>query len=167
MPEKFRSRYLSFEGEQISLQLSQGSIIDFEVFRQNLPAALQNNSPELLQDALNLYTGELFPADRYAEWCENQREVLSELYQKGLLALARHHYLKLQYADALDCCRQITLLDPWNEDAVMLAMQCYRDLGTAPHAMRLYFRLESILKQDLGLEPNPELRQLADSIRHR
>jgi LuxR family transcriptional regulator, maltose regulon positive regulatory protein len=167
LPEKFRSRYLSFEGEQITLLLPPGSMIDLEVFRQNLPAALQNNSPELLQEALNLYTGELFPADRYSEWCMNQREYLSELYQKGLLALARHHFLNLQFADALDCCRQISNLDPWNEEAVMLAMQCYRDLGTSPHAMRLYFRLETVLREDLGLAPNPEIRQLAESIRSR
>jgi DNA-binding SARP family transcriptional activator len=167
LPDKFPSRYLSYEGEQITLQLPPGSVVDFEIFKQVLPAALRDSNSERLQDALSLYTGELFPADRYAEWCSEIRDGLAELYQEGLLALASLHQKNFQFADALDCCRQVMHLDPWNETAVEIAMKCYLELGTATHAMRIYLDLAKTLQDDLGILPSMDLRKLAASIRGR
>jgi DNA-binding SARP family transcriptional activator len=167
LPDKFPSRYLSYEGEKIALQLPPGSIVDFEIFHQTLPAALRDRDSEHLQDSLSLYSGELFPSDRYAEWCDEPRKALSELYQEGLLALADLHFKNIQYADALDCCRQVMQLDPWNENAVFIAMQCYIELGTVTHALRIYLALEKALRDDLDIQPKPELRQLAAAIRSR
>lgn len=167
LPDKFPSRYLSYEGEQITLLLPPGSVVDFEIFMQNVPAAIQSHNHETLQDVLHLYMGILFPADRYADWSEELRTRLSELHMSGLLELARQHFTQYQFADALDCTRQVLKQDPWNEDAVLLAMQVYMELGAAPHAMRIYQKLETDLKTDLDLSPRADLRSLADYIRNR
>jgi DNA-binding SARP family transcriptional activator len=167
LPDKFPSRYLSYEGEQISLVLPNGSNVDFEIFRQELHAGMQSKDAERLQDAVNLYTGELFPADRYAGWSGEMRESITALYQNGVLELARTYFTKIQYADALDCCRSLLRLDPLHEEAALLAMRCHMELGSVIHAMRIYPTLEKKLLEELGLEPGGELRAFAKSLKAR
>ncbi|RPJ50547.1 MAG: hypothetical protein EHM21_04755, partial [Chloroflexi bacterium] len=86
LPDKFPSRYLKVEGEHIALNLPPGSTVDFEDFERVLPLAIQTHGAERLQEALNLYSGELFPSDRYADWSEEKRQSLAELRQRGLLS---------------------------------------------------------------------------------
>jgi DNA-binding SARP family transcriptional activator len=167
LPDKFPSRYLSYEGEQISLVLPQGSSVDFELFRQEIQAAIQVKDADRLQDSINLYTGELFPADRYASWISETRESVLTLYQNGILELARIYFAQRQYADTLDCCRSLLRLDALNEDACLLAMRCHIELGAAIHAMRIYQALEKNILAELGLEPGRELRELAKSLKAR
>jgi DNA-binding SARP family transcriptional activator len=167
LPDKFTSRYLSYEGEQISLVLPHGSNVDFEIFRQELHAGMQSKDAERLQDAVNLYTGELFPADRYAGWSGEMRESITALYQNGVLELARIYFTQIQYADALDCCRSLLRLDPLHEEAALLAMRCHLELGSVIHAMRIYQTLEKKLLEELGLEPGGELRAFATSLKAR
>jgi DNA-binding SARP family transcriptional activator/tetratricopeptide (TPR) repeat protein len=167
LPDKFPSRYLSYEGEQISLVLPQGSSIDFEIFRQEIQAAIQSKDSDRLQDSVNLYMGELFPADRYASWSSEYRESVLALYQNGILELAQIYFSQRQYADTLDCCRTLLRLDPLNEEACLLAMRCHIELGTAIHAMRIFQILEQNLMTELGLEPSVELRDLARSLKAR
>jgi DNA-binding SARP family transcriptional activator len=167
LPEKFPSRYISYEGERILLVLPQGSTIDFVLFRQEMQAAIQSGSADRLQDAVRLYTGEIFPADRYAGWSDNLRESITALFQNGVLALARIYFVQMQYADALDCCRSLLRMDPLNEEAALLAMRSHLELGAVTHAMRIYQTLEKNLMDDLGIEPGTELRALAESLKSR
>jgi DNA-binding SARP family transcriptional activator len=167
LPDKFPSRYLAYEGERISLVLPHGSQVDFEIFRQELHAGVQSKDPDRLQDAIGHYAGELFPLDRYAAWSAEMRESISALHQNGLLVLARVNFDKLQYADALDCCRTLLRLDPLHEEAALLAMRCHLELGSVIHAVRIYQSLEANLRQELGLEPGAELRALAENLKFR
>jgi DNA-binding SARP family transcriptional activator len=167
LPDKFPSRYLQVEGEQITLQLPQGSSVDFEILNQTLPQAIRTRNTDRLQEALRMYAGDLFPTDRYLDWSVSARTRLSELFQEGLLTLASIYFENYQYADALDTIRQILKMDPWNEDAVLIAMKTYIELGAAPHAIRVYNQLSDSLKSELGLKPRSDLHKLAESIHNR
>lgn len=167
LPDKFPSRYLKVEGEHIALVLPPGSVVDYEQFERALPLAIQTRSADRLQEALNLYSGELFPSDRYADWSEEKRQALSELHLRGLLALAQAYLSEQQYYNAINCCRHILQLDSWNEDAVLLAMQSYAGLQDAPHALMLFKDLEKTLRKELDIRPRSDLRALADTLRKR
>jgi len=167
LPDKFPSRYLKVEGEQISLQFPPGSSVDFEHFERVLPIAIQTHNADRLQEALNLYSGELFPSDRYADWSAEKRLALAELRQRGLLALARAYLDQDQYYNVIACCRQILQVDEWNEDAVLLGMQAYAGMQNIPHALQLYLQLEETLKKELQLTPRSDLRELANKFRER
>jgi DNA-binding SARP family transcriptional activator len=167
LPDKFPSRYLKVEGEQISLQLPPGSIVDFEHFERVLPIAIQTRNADRLQEALNLYSGELFPSDRYADWSAEKRLALAELRQRGLLALARAYLDQGQYYNVITCCRQVVQVDEWNEDAVFLGMQAFAGLQNVPHALQMYQNLEQILKSELQIIPRSDLRELAQKLRAR
>ncbi len=160
LPDKFPSRYLKVEGEWISLLLPPGSVVDFEQFENLLPTALQSKNADRLQEGLSLYYGELFPSDRYDDWSADRRQFLTELYQRGLLALAQVYLEQEQFFQVINCCRQVTKLDVWNEDAVLLSMQAYAGLRDIPHAMQVYLELEKTLKNDLNLAPRLDLQEL-------
>jgi DNA-binding SARP family transcriptional activator len=167
LPDKFLSRYLKVEGEQISLLLPPGSVVDFEHFERTLPVAIQTRIIDRLLEALNLYSGDLFPSDRYADWSAEKRQELAELRLRGLLALAKAYLHQGQYYQAINCCRQVQHADTWNEDAVLLAMQAYAGLQDAPHALSLFIALEKTLREELDILPRSDLRALAESLRNR
>lgn len=167
LPEKLPSRYLNYEGEEIRLVLPAGSIVDFEVFRTQLRSAVASRRADALQEALDLYQGELLPMDRYREWTDALRTRLAELYLEGLVTLASLFLEQERFTDALDRVYQALHLDPWNEEAVRVGMLTYLKLGSAPYALRLYRRLVEVLNRELGINPRRDLQELAESIQNR
>uniref|UniRef100_A0A7C4PM85 Bacterial transcriptional activator domain-containing protein n=1 Tax=Anaerolinea thermolimosa TaxID=229919 RepID=A0A7C4PM85_9CHLR len=167
LPEKLPSRYLNYEGEEIRLILPAGSVVDFEVFRTQLRSAVASRRPDALQEALDLYQGELLPMDRYCEWTDALRTRLAELYLEGLVTLATLYLEQERFTDALDRVHQALHLDPWNEEAVRVGMLTYLRLGSAPYALRLYRRLAEVLNRELGITPRRDLQELAESIQNR
>lgn len=165
LPDRFPSRYLCLDGERVYLQLPPGSWIDFEHFEQTLPTAIQTHNIENLKQVLSIYSGELFPMDRYMDWSISRRESLNDLYLRGLLTLGNAYYENQQYPEALTCVRRSLERDPWNEDAVLLGMKIYASLQDVPHAQQLYERLKKTLKQDLDISPRADLRQFAEQLR--
>lgn len=165
LPDKFPSRYLVVEGERIFLRLPEGSRVDFLEFEQQASAASNPERADRLQETLKAYTGELFPMDRYSDWSAAHRERLSLLYQHGMQMLGQALLNRGQYLGALDCCHSVLALDPWNEDAVLVGMRAYLHLRDAPHAVRMYQRLEATLREDLALAPRSDLRALAATAR--
>ncbi len=167
LPDKFPSRYLLVEGERVSLYLPPGTVVDFERFEQALPIAMRSGNIDDLEQALAMYTGEIFPMDRYSDWSASRRKSLEELYLRGLLALGQAYMEQQQFFKALDCSRRILHLDAWNEDAVLLGMQAYVQMRDVPRAMRLYLDLQQTLDSELGLTPRSDLRTLAEELRKR
>jgi DNA-binding SARP family transcriptional activator len=165
LPDKFPSRYLTVEGERVFLNLPPGTVVDFERFQRVLPLAMRSMDVDDLEQALSLYTGELFPMDRYSDWSASHRESIEELYQRGLLTLGQAYYRQQQYFESLDCARKILARDAWNEDAVLLGMQAYINLRDYPRALRIYLDLENTLSKDLNLKPRIDLRNLANELR--
>ncbi len=167
LPDKFPSRYLKVEGERIALSLPPGSEVDFEHFERVLPLAIQTQSTERLQEALSLYAGDLFPSDRYSDWSEEKRHSLAELRQRGLISLAKTYLDQNQFYQAINCCRQVLIVDAWNEEAVLLAMQAYAGMQDTPHALQMYQELEQTLQKELGILPRSDLRAMAEVLRKR
>ncbi len=158
LPEKFPSRYLEVEAGRLRLCLPPGSALDFEAFETHVRAGEW-------EAALACYTGDLFPADRYADWAAAERERLAQLYVQAAIAAARQRLAAGRPAEAVDACRRALAQDPWQEDAVLLGMQASLALGDRAGALRLYRQLEHTLREELGIAPQRELRQLFESLR--
>ncbi|MCX7707663.1 MAG: tetratricopeptide repeat protein, partial [Anaerolineae bacterium] len=88
LPDKFPSRYLEIEEEQITVTLPPGSWLDVEAFE----AHCQRREWE---EALALYGGELLPDYRYADWTLLHRERAVLLYQQALFAAVSYTHLTL------------------------------------------------------------------------
>ncbi len=165
LPDKFPSRYLRYEGDEVILLLPAGSIVDFEAFQLNLKNAIAAKRADLIQEAISLYAGELLPEDRYYDWTEELRSRLLNQFMEGMVTLAGLYLKQERYADALERVNQVLRLDPWNEEAVEIGMHTYTRLGSVPHALRLYNQLADTLLKDLGISPRNELRSLVDSLK--
>jgi DNA-binding SARP family transcriptional activator len=169
LPDKFPSRYLSVEHDQVTLHLPAGSTMDWRLAEQALDAAMtimrQPDEPDinLLQEAIELYQGDLFPADRFVDWAIGPRERLSDRFERALLHLAERQ-LDISPRDALDTCQQLLTRVPWQEDGTLLAMRASLALGDRPRALRLYRALEQTLSTEFGLAPRDDLQDLARSL---
>jgi|GEM_PF-537120 len=176
LPDKFPSRYLIVEGEQVELRLPSGSRIDFQVFEEKLstnPHESSRMNERISEDLRGLadeetlahYQGDLFPLDRYADWATDARERFAELHRRALLASAQKKLAEGSPQAALDASRQILASDPWREDAALIAMQASIALNDRPGALRVYRDLEQHLQTDLQISPRADLQDLAASLR--
>lgn len=157
LPDKFPSRYLVVEEGRVTLQLPAGSTIDLERFEE----AVRQNEWER---AIALYQGELYPADRYADWAAETRERLVHHFVRAALAAGADRLAAGRPNRALDACRRVLALDPWQEEAVLLGMQACIALGDRTGAIRLYRELERTLQDELGIAPQASLQTLYQSL---
>jgi DNA-binding SARP family transcriptional activator len=166
LPGKFPSRYLRVRDETIELVLPPGSTVDFERFESVVADCLRDGDRSLprLTDVLDLYAGELFPEDRYADWAMPREESLARLAADAGVAAAEE---LLGSGDAVAARQAGTLAlerDPLDENAVRISMRASIALGDRIGALRLYRGYERELADDLGGVPSAELRELAETV---
>lgn len=157
LPDKFPSRYLEVERGEIRLRLPAGSQVDLETFSQRI-------SSHAWAAALELYQGELFPGDLYADWAVELREALRQQALDAALALARQQAAAGNAAAALAASRKALSIEPWQEQAAAIAMQSLMKTNDRVAAIRLYQQLARSLQDELGIQPGPELQALYRSL---
>src|SRR5207247_1152359 len=80
--------WLDLSQEVISLTPAAEAAIDVEEFEVAADAAERRGDVESFRAALDLYTGELLPEDRFEEWAVARREALRERHLGLLVSLA-------------------------------------------------------------------------------
>jgi DNA-binding SARP family transcriptional activator len=73
------SHYIASEDAQLVLCASGDLWVDVEAFQEAAVTARHSRDPAVYRVALDLYTGELLPGDRYEGWVEDKREWLRRL----------------------------------------------------------------------------------------
>mgnify|MGYP000889766566 CR=1 FL=1 len=150
---RFPSRYLIAAEGSLRLNFPPGSSIDTQDFEE--AARTQD-----WQKACQLYQGDFLPEYHYADWAITKRESLALTHAHTLLEISRQELAQQHWDAALDLANQLIVRDPWNEEAVLVGMQACLGLGDRSNARKLYLRLVKTLKDQLSVEPQPELRQL-------
>jgi DNA-binding SARP family transcriptional activator len=92
--------------------------------------------------AAEQFTGELLPADRYAEWTEPRREHV--------------RFLCLELWRAAGRWEKVLEIDRSDEEAHRALMQRHLAAGNRQAAIRQFQRLREVLRVDLGLGPDEE-----------
>jgi DNA-binding SARP family transcriptional activator len=72
--------YLVSEDKSLVLCPGDDLWVDVEVFEEAAGAARRSCDPAAYRAAIELYSGELLPEDRYEEWAEYRREELRRLF---------------------------------------------------------------------------------------
>lgn len=157
LPEKSPSRYLKTQQGRMSLQLPPGSTVDFEEFQRLF-------KEKKYRDALDLYRGDLMTTADSGEDFIILRESLKQTAMQAAMKIASEKFSQKDYGKALEACLEALRLESWQEDAVLLGMKSLMAMHQRAGAIRLYQRLESTLKEELGVEPEPELREYYRSI---
>ena len=115
------------------------------------------------RDAVALYRGE-FCDDAYYPWLEGIRERFRNLFVEACGRLAYLLSNAEEHDQALSVLDRAIQTDPVCEDLVRRAIAVEAALGRRGAALARYRKLETILDEQLSVEPDPETRGLVDRL---
>jgi DNA-binding SARP family transcriptional activator len=124
-----------------------------------------------LEAALDLYGGpflEGFHLGRthaLEEWVEDQRYLLAGRHRVAAESVIRTAWERGDREMALEECRRWVRLAPLEEPGQHLLLRLLARSGQRVEALAQYARYEKTLRDELGLEPMPEVRSFAEEIR--
>jgi predicted ATPase/DNA-binding SARP family transcriptional activator/DNA-binding CsgD family transcriptional regulator len=158
------SLYLASRDESLVLCPESSLWVDVDAFEEAARSARRSREPAVYRAALDLYTGELLPRDRYEEWVEEPRLRLQERYLSLLLGLANLHEELADYECAIEALGRVVSEEPTREEAHAGLMRLYALVGNNKEALAQYGRLEETLSRTLGTEPAVSSRALREEI---
>lgn len=150
-----------------TLRLATGVEVDVHAFEEcslKAIAALEAGTPDARKsawEALSLYTGELLPVDRHADWTAVARERLSRLYSSLFDHLEIDASERGDTAEALRVIERAIELDPYDEARYIRGARLLVERGsTGPAASML--RSAQVSMEGTGMDPS---RALSDVLK--
>ncbi len=158
------SELLATEGDTVALD---GAAVDVDVAR--FEALVADGSPGALDEARELYRGDLFeglniPDPGFEEWLLAERRRLRELAVDAFVKLLDHQIETGDREAAVMTALRLLAIDPVQESVHRRLMRLYADLGRKDAALRQYKTCVEVLARELGVEPEPETRELHKDI---
>ncbi|MDQ3238287.1 MAG: tetratricopeptide repeat protein [Actinomycetota bacterium] len=158
------SGYLTSEEEWLILCPEGMLWVDVGAFEEAAATARREREPATYRAALDLYTGELLPGDRYEEWAEGRRQELRRLNLTLLMELAGIHEERGAYGPAIETLSRVTAEEPASEEAHAGLMRLYALSERQTEALRQYEHLEEALSREFGIGPSASSRALREEI---
>ena len=161
------SRYLSLGGQQVLLCPHAELWVDVDAFEEAAETARRSRDPAAYRAAIELYSGELLPEERYEEWAHSRRGELRQMFLSLLVELARLYEERggeEDSAPAVQALQSVLAEEPTNEEAHVGLMRLYASSGRQGEALRQYVRLCEALSSGLGGEPSVPARALREEI---
>lgn len=117
-----------------------------------------------LDEAVERYTGDLLPEDRFEPWTDEPRERLRAAFVGVLRDLAAQHEAAGDVELATRTLGRLVATDPLDEDAQRRLMAIHASVGARHLALRQFRQLEAALRDQLGVAPAQETRALFEAI---
>ena len=152
-PASATSRYLRLWDQRLALCPEGPLWVDVEAFEEAATAARHTLEPAAFRVAIDLYSGELLPQDRYEVWAEERRAQLRGLYLSLLMEVAGLYEERKEFGEAIEALGKVIAEDRTHEGAHVGLMRLYALLGRRREALRQYERLRDALTRDLGSQP--------------
>jgi predicted ATPase/DNA-binding SARP family transcriptional activator/DNA-binding CsgD family transcriptional regulator len=156
--------YLVSHGEHLALCPDGPLWVDIEAFEEAAATARRSRDPAAYRAALDLYAGDLLPADPYEDWAEDRRRQLRQIYLDLLVEMADLCEERGDLGAAIDALREATSEEPGHEQAHAELMRLYARSGQRHKALRQYERLRQALRREFGTEPGGDSRRLHEEI---
>ena len=167
--------WIRAEREAIELNSDSEIYVDVSEFESLLAQSRAQSEATLrtplLSDAVKLYrnhflTGfSLKDASGFNEWAFAKSEELRHQLAVALLQLSEDYCTLGQTDQAIPYARRLITLDPLNEASHRQLMHLYIQAGQHSAALKQYQACEQILRRELGVDPQPETRELYKKIR--
>jgi ATP/maltotriose-dependent transcriptional regulator MalT/two-component SAPR family response regulator len=116
-------------------------------------------SRRLLRRAVGLYRGD-YLEDIYSDWCQERREDLRQKCVKALIDLGNSYLEEGSFEEAIRFYRKVLSKEPYREDVLQRLMRCYVLVGTPSKALQEFQRYSNGLKEEMGLSPLPQTREM-------
>jgi DNA-binding SARP family transcriptional activator/tetratricopeptide (TPR) repeat protein len=155
---------LVLEGDTLALDPSAVDV-DVAAFERLMSRA----DPPAIEEASSLYQGDFLAGlvvdePGFEEWLVTERERLRELALVGLAKLLGHQRKAAEPETTIRTALKALALDPLQEPVHRTLMRLYAQLGRRGAALRQYQHCVTVLQREVGLEPEPETKQLYQSI---
>jgi DNA-binding SARP family transcriptional activator/tetratricopeptide (TPR) repeat protein len=144
---------------------------DFELDIHTVATALDAGRELAWQRAIQLYRGDFLEgfslpdAPAFDDWASLQREHWHR-YMNGIFERLSHQQAAArQFEAGIATATRWVAHDPVNEVAQRRLMQLYFMAGDRTAALQAYAACQAALKVELGVEPSPETKALAERIR--
>ncbi len=149
--------WLKVRHHQVSLDQA-ACWVDAIVYRDRLQCALKAAlEPRYFPSILDTYTDEFLKYDVSETWIIRHREILRDLYSRGVLTFATRSLNQDRVDAVLPYLNDAVEKDPLNEGLYAALMRCYLTQGIASKAMQVYKKARSVLLDELGVEPGSDL----------
>jgi DNA-binding SARP family transcriptional activator/pimeloyl-ACP methyl ester carboxylesterase len=124
--------------------------VDAIEFERAIDDALRNGDHETLAHAVDELAGGLLPDDPYEAWLDEPRRLV--------------HRLRTDALRRLDRWDELLALEPTDERAHLAKMRGFVAAGDHTAAIRQYEQLESVLRDELGTAPSPDVEMLRRTL---
>jgi DNA-binding SARP family transcriptional activator len=152
------------EGDFLSLDASliHVDVVEFE-------ALLSNGTPEALDPATRLYSGDFLDGfqideEKFDQWVIAERDRLHRLALKAHAQLAEQLSRHGSIDEAIAAAQQSLRIDPLQEAMHRTLMRLYMQSGDLTNALQQYDACAKVLRRELQLEPDAETRALHQEI---
>jgi DNA-binding SARP family transcriptional activator len=164
--------YVLVDDDSASFSTASPHWLDIEVFETTVARHRSASAQDLtldqsaeLERAVELYTGDLLEGI-YEDWCLPDRERLSLLNLNTLAKLMAFHEAHGNYERGLAYGQCLLDRDDTREKIHRRMMRLHWLMGDQYAALEQYRRCEQILREELGVAPADETRQLYQNILH-
>jgi DNA-binding SARP family transcriptional activator/tetratricopeptide (TPR) repeat protein len=150
--------FLYSNGQLLQWQLDEQcrvDVVEFEQLLAQAETAVDDHAISLLQTAVSLYHGDLFP-DCYEEWIDPHRQRLRHSYAQALQQLITLLVAQHAYETAVPLAERLINHEPLDETGYRQLMQLHALNRNRAAALHTYRRCAAILQQELGVDPSPE-----------
>lgn len=117
------------------------------------------------RQVIEIYQGDFLPEDPYAPWVEMKRLALKDEYIATLMMMADIYEDQDRLKEAARCCRAVIAADACLEQANAKLMRLYGQQGRKNDAVKVYRKLKTALKEELGVEPDPAITKFYLQVR--
>src|SRR5215208_1602454 len=144
------SGYLRLRDESLALSPEEPVWVDVEAFEEAATTARHALEPAAYRAAIDLYSGELLPQDRYEPWAEERRAQLRGVYLSLLVEVAGFYEERKEFGEAIEALGRVVGEDPTHEGAHVGLMRLYAHSGRRREALGQYERLRDALSREFG-----------------
>ncbi len=160
--------YVRNRGELYYLDVEAPIEIDLVRFRRLATDCLRRDArPDgvaCLEHLVELYRGDLFEDDPYAEWCQTERDELREIAVEALRRLADLYERGARGEEAVGCLRRAARLSPFRDDLIQAQVELLMRLGRSNEAIADYEEYQRRLALEFSTEPGAELQALRQRL---
>jgi DNA-binding SARP family transcriptional activator/tetratricopeptide (TPR) repeat protein len=160
--------------DELILELPEPVWVDIEAAVTHVEralAALEANDARrawaLAQVPLNIAGRGLLPGAQ-ATWIESQRRELHDVRLQALEIIGRAGLILggTQLTSVERAARALLEAEPYRESGYVLLMHALRVQGNVAEALRIFERLRSLLREELGTAPSPEALRAHEELLH-
>lgn len=151
--------WLQGDGNHVQLNPNANLWLDITDF-EKMAASKDISS---LQSAVDIYRAPLL-SGFYHDWVLEERYRLDEIYSDVLTRMMDFHESAEDYQAALKIGLRLLEFDSLREDACLVVMRSLCRLGRRSAALEQYHRCKERLKQELDVDPIPEIKALYQSV---